>query len=155
MENKIIQATLSPLALASEKVNNWDMKKLTKYVLKEHPELADRIDNLLAEYKNYLVLCALTDTPLSVPSHDVDKVWHCHLCLNADYNKMTQEIMGKILIHTPFLEGDTTDPSAKQNLIDASFLYFGKFVFNAELLSYAGCNNCDGNGCLNCHNGCK
>jgi hypothetical protein len=138
-----------------EILDKWDYSRLVKYVLKEHPELQEQLDELLEQYKSYLFLCAMTSNPLAVPSLAVDKIWHCHLCLNLDYNQLTKQATGKILQHQPFLEGDTPDFGSKQNLIDASFKYFDKFVFDPELLSHAGCDQCDGGGCITCHSGCK
>jgi hypothetical protein len=72
--------------------------------------------------------------PLSVPSSNVDDIWHCHLELNVDYNRFTKNLLGYILPHQPFLDGDEPDPQSKTNLIEASFQYFGKFVFDPTSL---------------------
>lgn len=151
----MIQVLVSETQQAQNVLNSWDTSRLEKYVSKEHPEIISELRSLMSEYKSYLFLCAMVKMPLAVPSENVDKIWHCHLCLNADYNQLTKKLTGRILPHQPFLDGDTPDLESKQNLVDASFKYFGKFVFNPEFLSHAGCNNCDGNGCLTCHNGCK
>lgn len=147
--------TLTRLSVQEEKqqiLDNWDSSRLYKYFLKKNPELASRYDSLLAQYKSYLLLCALSALPLAVPSEEVDELWHRHLEMNSDYNKLTMALTGKILVHNPHLDGDEVDDSARQNLADASFAVYGKFVFDPSAI---GCNNCDGNGCLTCHNGCK
>ncbi len=103
-----------------------------------------------------MYLCAVSDESLAVPGDKVDKIWHCHLWMNADYNRLTKKLCGHIIRHEPHLDGDEHDPKSGQNLVDASFKHFGSFIFDPILIDHInGCSACDGNGCMNCHNGCK
>jgi hypothetical protein len=136
-------------------LNNWNFSRLKAYVLKDNPELVDVVDIHLKQYKIYLLLCSVSNKPMSVPGEKVDNIWHHHLCLNKDYNQLTKQLCGRILRHEPSLPGDENNSNNINNLVEASFHYYGEFVFDINLINHKGCSDCDGNGCMTCHGGGK
>ena len=84
-------------------LKNWNYDKLERLFVREFPELTNDFDNILLQYIYYLIMCCISPSNLSVdvPSDIVDKLWHCHLWLNKDYNTLTTLIYGEIIIHEP------------------------------------------------------
>ena len=84
-------------------LQNWNYDKLERLFVREFPELSHDFDNILLQYIYYLIMCCISPNDLSVdvPSAIVDKLWHCHLWLNRDYNELTTLIYGEIICHEP------------------------------------------------------
>lgn len=82
---------------------SWDYDKLERLFSREHPELKNLFEKILIQYVYFLILCCIFENEYSinVPSKDVDKLWHCHLILNKDYNLLTININGEIITHEP------------------------------------------------------
>lgn len=66
--------------------NGWSIEKAVRAV---------------QEYKRFICLIALTDTPLT-PSDEVDQVWHLHLLYTRSYwHDLCRDILGFELHHGP------------------------------------------------------
>ncbi len=83
--------------VASE--NNWDNKK------------AKQIE---AQYRAFLTVAYANPGIRLIPSVDIDEVWHSHILHTIDYCRMSQDIFGGYLHHTPQLENEI-DVEAHQN----------------------------------------
>ncbi|NIP39195.1 MAG: hypothetical protein GWM89_09125 [Candidatus Dadabacteria bacterium] len=82
---------------------------------------------VVTEYKKFLYLCAISETPLS-PSPLVDKAWHLHLSYTKSYwEDLCKGILGRLLHHEP-----SKGKQGEQAYYDSMYLdtlnYYEKFT---------------------------
>jgi hypothetical protein len=84
-------------------IENWDYTRVTKLVARDYPSVYEEFNKYFTQYKYFLLLCVLNQSDIvSVPNYGVDMIWHSHLIINRDYNKLTQLINnGEIIYHEP------------------------------------------------------
>ena len=75
---------------------------------------------IVAEYKKFIFLCAISDTQIS-PSKYVDLAWHLHLTYTKSYwNEMCRDILGKEIHHNPTEGGRQEKAKFKDRKFSAS-----------------------------------
>jgi hypothetical protein len=84
-------------------IESWDYTRVAKLVARDYPLVYEEFNKYFTQYKYFLVLCVLNQSDIvSVPNYGVDMIWHGHLIINRDYNKLTQLINnGEIIYHEP------------------------------------------------------
>ena len=126
--------------------SDFNLDSVVTYVLKNHPELNEGIDELVKQYRCFIYLCGVFSSTLSVPSPEIDKIWHGHILHTKDYAEFCNAVAGQFIHHNPFADAKKNDPQrierARQKLIEAQQKHFGRLVF--QNISAISCDVCCG-----------
>lgn len=77
-------------------------------------------DRVIREYKRYVYLCMMSDTPVC-PSEDVDAAWHLHLTYTRSYwTRFCGEVLGRKLHHEP-TKGGPVEAEKHLDMYSATF----------------------------------
>jgi hypothetical protein len=80
----------------------FDLSYLHEQILKDNPELtAEKIDDYIRKYRNYLALCKMYPGVQLMPCPDIDLIWHQHLLNTKRYQEDCVEYFGWFLHHNP------------------------------------------------------
>ncbi|KAL3525536.1 hypothetical protein ACH5RR_013908 [Cinchona calisaya] len=123
----IISTTISDELSASEKCTKYDLLAAVKrqspffyQVARQHMSNELYLEGTIARYKGFLHLIKINRErsikSFSVPTYDIDLMWHTHQLHPASYCKDLVEIMGKILEHD-----DTDSDRTKGKKLDVGF----------------------------------
>lgn len=90
---------------------------------------------------------------ISVPSDDVDLIWHAHILHTVLYADFCNNLAGRFVHHNPFADNLSTGEktNSQNSLTEASLTIFGENVFASEASS-GDCGYCGG--CSNCAGDC-
>jgi hypothetical protein len=81
-------------------IENWDYSRVEKLVKRDYPNVYSEYTKYFTQYKYFLLVCVLNQSDIiAVPNHGVDMIWHCHLIINRDYNRLTQLINNNVIIY--------------------------------------------------------
>jgi len=79
---------------------DWLDENIIQRVQKKHPDWSrSKVVELIREYKNFLYVCA-RDESESVPSAEVDEIWHEHILFTKEYEDWCN-FLGRKIHHNP------------------------------------------------------
>lgn len=142
--------TVAATDFTSSYAANADLGVILIYVAKKHPELSKKLPKLTQQYRMYMFLIGTgLFGSISVPSEDVDQIWHAHILHTVLYAEFCENVAGKFIHHNPFGDevGDIERKASVLKLVSASETTFGTNVFDAKQAwcgSCAGCKACAG-----------
>jgi hypothetical protein len=86
-----------------EYINSYDFTSIVSHAVQKNPQLnlIEKIDSVLTEYKNFMLDCSTTTTPINVPNEEVDAIWHSHILFSKKYFEFCKQIAGRYIHHTP------------------------------------------------------
>jgi|CXWL01.1.fsa_nt_gi hypothetical protein len=128
-------------------------------VVKENPDWSqDRLSISEYHYRQFMALCkSFPDENITVPSSDIDEVWHSHILHTEKYADDCNEYFGFFLHHSPFNEENPcpSEPDESPELFRA---LFGLVPVNLwgkpkckSCNSCTRCSKCRGKNCrINC-----
>ena len=79
-------------------------RKVIEVFRRDHPELAEKADNIFTEMLKFLFTCMNSTIPLKIPSPIVDKMWHTFIICTKEYHEFCQQFFGTFINHMPFDE---------------------------------------------------
>ncbi len=149
-----VSKTSTQVTYASSYAAKIDLAVILDYVTKKHPEIVSRLPQLAVEYRKYMFLLGTNlFHNISVPSNDVDLIWHAHILHTVLYADFCNNLAGHFIHHNPFGDNLTTEEktNSQNSLTEASLTIFGENVFASEASS-GDCGYCGG--CSNCAGDC-
>lgn len=89
------------IELSSEYINKLDLKYLAvRLADKENWDLQEA-EEAVRKYKNFLKLKVMNKQLVSVPTPEIDEVWHAHILHTKQYMEDCSKIFGYYLHHAP------------------------------------------------------
>lgn len=82
-------------------IQNLDLKYIIlRLVHKENWEMQEA-EEAVRKYKNFLRLKVMQEKLISVPTYEIDEVWHAHILHTKQYMEDCSKIFGYYLHHAP------------------------------------------------------
>lgn len=97
-------AGASALALITAKVQAIDLDPIKRRLMdprKSSGWTRERADAVEQDYRNFLVLAAFEPAAPTVPTEDVDEMWHAHILDTMKYQADCMEAFGYFVHHRP------------------------------------------------------
>lgn len=132
-EEKIFKMNIS----LKQKIDSIDLSMVKMKM--EDPEDGvgfsnDKLNEIEIKYKNFLYMIGLGLE--SVPTKDIDKMWHYHILDTMAYEKDCKKVFGRFIHHFPYLglRGDEDEKLLEERFRQTSLEYLS--LFNEQ---YAHC----------------
>jgi hypothetical protein len=87
-------------------LKNLNLNYLAKRLVKKQGWTQEDADASVKRYKNFLLLKVRYPEINSVPTEDIDEVWHAHILHTREYTADCEAIFGKYLHHAPAKDGE-------------------------------------------------
>lgn len=86
-----------------QKILNWNLEEPKQFLIKRQGVDPEEAEQMITEYRRFVVLCALNPKLKFPVSEKVDSAWHAHILFSDDYKDMCQQVFGRELAHHPVL----------------------------------------------------
>lgn len=102
----------SSLNQKTAQIQNLDLEYLAQRLITKEQWLESNAQEAVRRYKNFLTLILKYPDLRSVPTEDIDEVWHAHILHTRNYIADCEAIFGRYIHHSPF----STDEQAQEDL---------------------------------------
>lgn len=148
-------------------VMGWDLTHVVGRLVKEKVGTQEAAEEMVAEYRKFMIVALENPGKECTPSQIVDEVWHAHILYTQDYSHFSEELQGRFIHHNPASPTGEDLPRMQANyqntrrLIKERFGSISKLYWPVGVKAAAcGCTCCNG-GCTadqkamaNCGGGC-
>jgi hypothetical protein len=118
---------------------------------------AERADAGIQQYRRFLYMIASGDGRGTVPTKEIDEVWHTHILDTRAYREDCMTIFGRFVDHYPYFGMDLKPCESQEDLEDAFAVTAARYkaLFGEPYHSgdASGCGGCGG--CIPCRPSCK
>jgi hypothetical protein len=90
-------------------LESYDLSPVRATLVKEGTMPASWVDPAILEFRRYLALLTLAETPVFMLSRQVDDVWHACLSHSRLYADFCDKTFGWFVHHEPGMPGDLGD----------------------------------------------
>lgn len=84
---------------ARETILGWNLEMVKRFLVNRWGFSESEADNLIVEYRRFMILSVENPEEIIPVSDKVDEVWHAHLLFTEDYPVFCQAIVGEYLHH--------------------------------------------------------
>lgn len=111
-----------------KRVEDWDMSPVKQYLVKTGVYAQAEIDDVEAEYKKYIAMCAAHPGEFIPVALKLDAFWHQHILFTQDYTAMSEKVVGRYIHHRPCILDDEQrlEEAFESKTLELYSRYFGK-----------------------------
>lgn len=88
-----------------------------KLLMEEKFASREEYQEAFTEFKKYVALSKLYDTPVAMMSKTVDEVWHQFILFTREYHAFSTQFYGTYFHHAPYLPSRPGNPEHEKNFV--------------------------------------
>jgi hypothetical protein len=112
-------------SLRVERVAFYPLEFLKDRLMTRQGIAAQQAEDLLGEFRRFMIIAALEGPPLAIPNAAVDDVWHEFLLFTRQYREFCTATVGEYVDHVPHSTATPVPESAMQRFLEYYTRYFG------------------------------